>query len=107
MCLTPTQSECFCYARVVLAKNVTFEIAGLDGWALGDLKWLAGVLPASRGKLLREEIAACIRPDALRRLPIQGWSPLWYQKGEGFFSRGRRLAGTRWLLMGPGIVAVR
>jgi hypothetical protein len=107
MCLTPTQSECFCYARVVLAKDVTFEIAGRDGWALGDLKWLAGAEPASLGKLLRPEIAACINPRALARLPVHGWEPLWFRAGHGFFSGARKLDRVRWLLLGPGLAVVR
>jgi hypothetical protein len=102
MCLTPSQSKVFCYARVVLAKNVTFEIAGLDGWALGDLRWLACPY-----KVADDAIWPLVRPDALARLPVNGWSALRFRKREGFFTDGgRRVLRARAILLGPSVSVV-
>lgn len=106
MCLLPDQSKVFCYARVVLAKDVTFENNAADGWAIGDLKWLAGV--ETKMPLYPEEIAGKVRPDALKRMPIDGWLPLWYRpSGQGFWCYKRQVLGARWLLLAPGLVAIR
>ena len=105
-CLTPDQSRIFCYARVVLVKDVVFETKGADGWALGELLWLAMPV-AHRGVLLPPEVAKAERPDALRRLPVHGWLPLWYRQGEGFSVHGSRVTRARRLLLGPGVALVR
>lgn len=105
-CLTPDQSRIWCYARVVLAKDVTFETRGADGWALGELRWMAGPT-LQRGLLLPPEVARCERPDALRRLPVRGWLPLTYRQGEGFSVNGRRITRARAMLLGPGVMVVR
>lgn len=102
ICCTPTQSKIHCYARIVLAKDVIFETAGRDGWALGELKWLAEPVPGSAHLLLEEEIRLATRPDALARLRLR-WVKLWYRPGQGFFDDGMRpLRGARALLLGPG-----
>lgn len=101
ICCTPTQSKIHCYARIVLAKDVIFETAGRDGWALGELKWLAEPVPASAHLTLEPEILAAARPGALGQR--RGWQKLWYRPGAGFFDDGGRpLRGARALLLGPG-----
>lgn len=108
MCLLPDQSKVFCYARVVLVKDVTFEHKGLDGWALGEPKWIEGAVPPIIGQTqLDPAVAGKIRPDALARMPVDGWMPLWYRKGDGFWCYKRKLAGARWMLLAPGLVAIR
>lgn len=108
VCLHEAQSKVACYARVMLVKNVTFHHTATDGWALGDPKWLAGATSASRGQILLDpEVASKVRPDALARLPIEGWLPLWYRKRDGFLCHKRKLAGARWMLLAPGLVAIR
>lgn len=108
MCLLPDQSKVFCYARVVLVKDVTFEHNAADGWALGTPKWIAGAVPPILGQVLLDPaIADKVRPDALARLPVGGWLPLWYRRGTGFWCYKRRMTGARWLLLGPGLAAVR
>lgn len=108
MCLLPDQSKVFCYTRVVLVKDVTFEHSAADGWAIGEPKWLCGAEPPSKSKIILEpEIAAKIRPDALARMPVEGWLPLWYRPGNGFWCYKRKLAGARWMLLGPGLAAIR
>lgn len=105
-CLTPDQRRIWCYARVVLAKDVIFETHGADGWALGELRWMAGPV-SQKGLQMPPEVARLERPDALRRLPVRGWLPLVYKQGEGFSVHGRRITRARAMLLGPGVMVVR
>ena len=105
VCITPAQDRIFCYARLILAKGVTFEHNAADGWALGEPKWLWGLAPGSKHLKVAPEALAVERPWP--RVPVEGWLPLRYVGGKGFFCAGQRLLGARWMLLGPGLTVVK
>ena len=107
MCTTPDQKRTWCYARAFLVSGVSFETAGLDGWALGQLRCMSEPMPVSVGGLLPVEVSDLERPEVFARVPARGWEPLLYVKGQGFFVHGRRVTRARWLLLGPGLTAIR
>lgn len=102
VCLVPDQSRIWCYARVFLVRDVVFEIAGLDGWAIGELAGHLGALPNIRGRELPPEIAC-----SPLQFTTEGWLPLWYHKRKGFFSGERKVERTSELLLGPGLAVIR